>query len=113
MTNLPQNTNLHPHHSESHQMAVVVFDNSDSLGDTSYIRWLHDHPLGLVVNTRRRFDPTYTCSSIRQAARQADENPFVGRSYIKVCSGDEDELLAWIQHNGGNGFSKRCSQCGP
>jgi hypothetical protein len=94
-------------------MTANVFDNSDGAGDAPYLRWLHDHRCGLVVNTRRRLDPTYmvlhraVCASIRQAARQVNENPFVGRSYIKVCSDNEADLLAWIHRNGGKGFSKR------
>jgi len=98
-------------------MNATVFDNGDGVGDTPYLQWLHDHPAGWVLNSRRRLDPTYmilhraTCHSINRATRQADENPFTGRGYIKVCSDNSEPLHVWIGRNGGAGFTKRCSRC--
>jgi|SRR5580704_7878111 hypothetical protein len=98
-------------------MGSIIFDNSSLAGDAPYLQWLHDHPDGLVLTTRRRFDPTYmvlhraTCRSISKATGQMGENPFTGRGYIKVCSGSPDALLVWIVQQGGMGFTKRCSLC--
>lgn len=99
-------------------MTATVFENSDRSGDVPYLKWLHDHPAGWVLNSRRRRDPSYmvlhkaTCHSINRAARQAGDNPFTGRGYMKVCSEESNPLLEWISQNGGAGFSKRCSLCG-
>ena len=95
-------------------MVVVVFDN----GDASYAQWLHDHPRGFVLNTRRRSDPEYmvlhkaACRTVSKATRQMDQNPFTGKGYIKVCAENPDALLVWIRQEGGVGFSKRCALCG-
>ena len=99
-------------------MTATVFDNGDGAGDKPYQQWLHDHPTGMVLNTRRWYDPAYmvlhraSCHSIRRAGRQVDKNPFTGRGYVKVCSEEPDALLAWISQHGGEGFTKRCSICG-
>jgi hypothetical protein len=98
-------------------MSATVFDNSEGAGDAPYLQWLHDHAAGWVVNSRRRRDPSYmvlhkaTCHSINRTARQADDNPFTSRGYIKVCSEEPDPLLVWIRQNGGAGFGNRCSLC--
>jgi 5-methylcytosine-specific restriction enzyme A len=98
-------------------MKATVFDDTDGSGDAPYLRWLHDHPAGWVLNSRRRRDPTYmvlhkaTCDSINRTARQAGDDPFTSRGYIKVCSEEPDSLLVWIRQSGGAGFGKRCSLC--
>jgi hypothetical protein len=94
-------------------MATTVFDNHDA----PYLQWLHDHPAGFVVNTTRRYNPSYmvlhktSCYSISRTTDQMDENPFTGRGYVKICSIDQDGLLVWIRQQGGTGFTKRCSIC--
>lgn len=94
-------------------MAATVFDD----GDAPYTRWLHDHPRGLVLNSRRQPVPSYmvlhrsVCTTIKKAARQSDESPFTAHGYIKVCADDLADLVTWIGQRGGSGFSKRCSLC--
>lgn len=69
-------------------MASIVFDGRNGSGEAAYQEWLHDHPTGFVLTTRRRHDPTYlvlhkvTCHSISRPTHQMRENPFTGRSYI-------------------------------
>jgi hypothetical protein len=99
------------------EMAATVFDNVDGSGDAPYLQWLYDHPAGLVLNTRRRFDRRYivlhraTCRSIVPPTQGVNENPFTGRGYIKVCSEHEADLLAWVKQQKGCRLSKRCSLC--
>lgn len=97
---------------------TITFDSNDGAGDAEYLQWLHDHPAGSVLNSRRWYDPTYmvlhkaTCHLISKPTSRMGEHPFTGRGYIKVCSEDPDALLVWIKHHGGLGFSKRCALCG-
>lgn len=98
-------------------MSFLIFDNQDGSGDGPYIAWLIGHPDGLVVNSRRWFDRGYlvlhraTCPTIRKASRQAGEDPFTGRAYIKVCADSQNDLLIWVRSHGSLDFSKRCRVC--
>jgi hypothetical protein len=82
------------------------------------MQWLHDHPAGWVLNSRRRHDPTYmvlhrtSCYSINRAIRHVDKSSFTKRKDIKVCSEDPNALILWIGQHGGSGFTKRCFRCG-
>lgn len=96
----------------------TVFDNSDRGGDGPYLRWLAAHPHGVVLQTRRRFDPAYavlhraSCRTISTPTAGMHADPFTSRAYIKICADAEASLLRWLNAAGGSGFSKRCSICG-
>jgi hypothetical protein len=98
-------------------MSVAVFECANGSDEAPYMCWLETHPDGILVNTRRRPDPTYavlhrsTCTTIRRATRGTAAAPFTGRGYIKICADSESELLAWARRLGGNGFSRRCTLC--
>ena len=89
--------------------------------DSSYLHWLTDNPDGLVLNTRRRDDPTYMvlhrarCRSISRYASNARHGAFTEPAYVKVCAGNLDELRKWVGRNGrpDGGFSGECGLCRP
>ena len=100
-------------------MTVSLFDNPNGTDEAPYLRWLSEHPGGLVVNLRRRPDPAYavlhraTCWTITRPTLRTEGGPFTSRAYIKACATDEAALRASIMARQGAGFSKRCAVCGP
>ena len=98
-------------------MPVADFECADGSDEAPYLCWLGEHPGGILVNTRRRPDPTYavlhrsTCITIRRATGGTAAAPFAGHGYIKVCADPESELLAWARRLGDNGFSWHCTLC--
>jgi hypothetical protein len=93
------------------------FDDSDEL----YRRWLHQHPSGFVLNTRRTPSASYivlhraTCSSISSYQGKARLGGFTERSYIKICADTVEGLRQWVrtQFGAAIAFSAICSRCNP
>jgi hypothetical protein len=87
--------------------------------DPAYFVWIANHPLGFVLNVRRRDDPLYmvlhraSCNSISSMTQ--GEAAYDARSYRKICATTVDELRAWVSHHGrpDGSFSKRCQLCCP
>ena len=97
-------------------MAARLFES-----DRDYLDWVARHPLGFVVNTRRRVDPRYmvlhtaTCRSICSPAVGLPAGAFTQRGYRKVCAGSIDDLRSWTEAHGRSdgSFSSHCSLCSP
>lgn len=96
-------------------MTVTVFDNAEGV----YQQWLRNNPEGYVLTTLREIAPTYmslhraSCRMISQYMKNMASDAFTGRRYIKICSRSTNDLIAWIEKNKGNGFTKLCSICAP
>jgi hypothetical protein len=94
-------------------MTAQIFKNEDA----PYLEWVHDHPSGFVLNTRRRRDPSYMvlhramCPMVTKPTRVMGKDPFTANAYIKVCAEADADLSAWIKDHGGRSFSKRCQLC--
>ncbi len=98
-------------------MTLLVFDTHDA----PFLQWMSEHPDGYVVNTERRpnsrlfFLHTANCFHIAGYVSGQQPDAFTGRDYIKVCSDDASELLAWAQMHRPNiaGFTSLCQTCHP
>jgi len=91
-----------------------VFDSEDA----PYLAWLAIHPDGLVVNTRRRVDPTYavlhraSCYLIKEPPRAVKADPLTSHGYVKICGIGMEAVMAGLRAHGLTGISKRCGRCG-
>lgn len=85
--------------------------------DLAFHKWATHNPDGWVLNVRRRMSPDYvvlhrsdcpTLGALRYANGALTE-----RSYRKVGSDSERELLDWVRTHVPNAptFSKRCTRC--
>jgi len=87
--------------------------------DKAYFSWFRKTEDGYVLNTRKRIDVEYmtlhtaNCSHIATTAKNYAPNAFTGRDFIKVCSNDPKEIIAWIISKGGNGITHYCKSCKP
>jgi hypothetical protein len=92
-------------------MAIEVFSRPGD--DQAYLAWLDAHPDGFVINTEpgglgyARLHRA-VCGTIRSSP------PFIGPSYIKVCSASAEELDEWALQRRGTA-ARRCGahQCWP
>jgi hypothetical protein len=93
-------------------LRVQVFIDAED----DYVRWLHDHPHGFVVNCHRNPRPMYLalhragCGSI--GGRSGGRGNFTTRQYIKVCSDTISELSSWARAQVG-GETHPCGLCHP
>jgi hypothetical protein len=88
--------------------------------DKELTRWLHEHPAGYVLHTRRSANPRYmvlhraSCFMIRPKLGTAlgSATQF---GYRKVCADDVSELQDWVRRHGrlDGSFSSRCRRCRP
>jgi hypothetical protein len=92
-----------------------IFDGDDF----QYFAWLHAHPSGYVLNTRRSAAPDYlvvhraACWTI--ASSRSSAGAYTQRAYIKVCADDLDSLRLWLRENvpDARDFSNACGHCAP
>lgn len=100
-------------------MLVSVFDDVRGGDEAAYLGWLQTHRDGLVVNTRRRCDPTYavlhraSCPTIQSPAGRTSVAPFTGMAYVKACAATESDLDVWLLARQARGVTKRCALCAP
>jgi len=86
---------------------MAIFQPRD---DNAFIAWLDANPNGYVINTRRGgrgyvMLHRATCNFIRKWP------PFIGPSYVKLCSASLDQLESWaVQFTGGP--APRCTARG-
>lgn len=95
---------------------ITVFKTQDG----EYLKWIHGHKDGLVLNTKRIVDSRYMvlhrgdCTTItpNKAYRPGQ---FAERDYIKVCADSVSELEGWVSRHGraDGTFSLECRRCGP
>lgn len=83
-------------------MPAQYFDN-----DKRYLQWVADNPNGFVLNIGANNNPKYRvihsakCYSIWKLQKGQTEGAFTERGYRKVCAKTFDEIVEWIQRNGG------------
>jgi hypothetical protein len=78
--------------------------------DSAYKAWLATHPNGYVINAEpggRGYALLHraTCGTI------GSQPPFIGPSYIKICSASLDELNEWVLQRRGTPI-QRCNARG-
>jgi hypothetical protein len=82
--------------------------------DEGYLLWLHAHPTGLVVNARKRIDPTYlilhkaSCGTINGKPARGD--CWTTGNFVKACSTDLDPLAVWARRTHGGPLTS-CGLC--
>lgn len=82
--------------------------------DPGYLRWLGEHPAGLVVNSERVPSPAYlklhraSCKFINSPNR----SNWTTTGYIKTCSDDLEPLKEWAEQEVG-GELDPCGACKP
>jgi hypothetical protein len=86
---------------------MAIFQPPD---DPSYLAWLDANPNGYVINTERggrQYVMLHraTCSYMRRFP------PFVGPSYIKICSTSLDQIEKWALQRSGRDAT-RCNAQG-
>jgi|HubBroStandDraft_5_1064220.scaffolds.fasta_scaffold2410042_1 hypothetical protein len=89
---------------------MPIFEPRD---DSAYLNWLASNPDGYVINTEpgghgyARLHRV-VCDTIRTRP------PYVGQSYVKICSASLDELDDWALERR-NATVQRCAayQCWP
>lgn len=79
--------------------------------DSGFFRWLDDHPDGYFINADRNPRPDYLVLH-RPSCRHFDRSPTVHwtRDYIKICSTDRSDLVAWAATQVG-GDATLCGSC--
>jgi len=81
--------------------------------DAAYLAWIGAHPDGYVINTEpggQGYSRLHraTCGTIQYRP------PFVGPSYIKICSTSLEEADNWaFQHSGAPAQRCQAYQCWP
>jgi len=96
-------------------MSIHIFKNKEE----EYQRWIAKNSDGFVLTTTKNIKNDYmilhrsSCNKISQYNKNWAQDAFTGRKFIKICSNDPDELIAWIKEQGGKGFTKLCSRCSP
>jgi 5-methylcytosine-specific restriction endonuclease McrA len=96
-------------------MVAEVFANREK----DYLSWVKRTPKGYVLTTTRKIPLGYmslhraSCGKISAYTRDMARGAFTERKYIKVCASSPQSLIAWIQSQGGAGFSMQCKFCKP
>ena len=96
--------------------APQVFDS----GDEPFLAWMRNHPDGFVLNTTPSEDTSYLVFHKSQCRHIAGDTSaqlpgaFTEREYIKVCSHDAADLVAWAQRKRKQALAyKSCETCKP
>jgi hypothetical protein len=90
---------------------VLLFVDDDS----GYLRWVHSHPNGFVINTPRQPSASYlklhraSCHTINGSWMPVGTSHWT-EQYSKVCSLDRNELLAWSMKEFGQ-MPSACKIC--
>lgn len=79
--------------------------------DAEYVRWRDTHPQGFVLNCERRPRASYL-KLHRATCRWLRWRGVLTGSYIKVCSDDPAEIVAWARAQTG-GTPEPCAFCRP
>ena len=83
--------------------------------DEGYVRWLQEHPSGLVVNTYRRPSQNYLIlhrADCPHISARADESRRRTVDYIKICAANVEDVQTWARQAVG-GTLTRCRTCAP
>lgn len=83
--------------------------------DERFLTWAQDHPKGFVLNIERSLNPNGSFIHRADCKNLIDERKVpAGRttSWIKICSDNEQDLLAWARVEV-NTVPSTCSRCNP
>ena len=93
---------------------MPVADVSIPRTDEEYYQWCEANPDGFVINSPRRWPPSYMMlhrvGCLHIATTHEEDGAFTQRAYTKICASDIDSLREWTRHHGRpNGdFSDEC-----